>query len=111
MRFSGIIGFWEDDEEVGKGIWAPKVVERHYTGDVIKQTRKFQESNENQNPHFKINVSISIYADLYARNNLPSIRYVILNGVKFNVAEVTPDYPKILITLGGRYNENERITW
>lgn len=106
MKFYGEIGFWDGDVEISQDVYRPNIVEKHYTGDINKNHYRFRPNNT-QNEEFKINSTISIYADLYIRDNWPSIKYVKWNGTKWKVTEITPEYPKLTIQLGGVYNENE----
>lgn len=69
MKFSGLVGFWEDEVEVDTDIWRPQIVERPYFGDVLRNSRSFQAVSNQQNDDFRINNRISILADLYFRNS------------------------------------------
>lgn len=102
MKFSGCVGFWEGDEEVSPGVYRPKIVERKYKGDVLRNYRKFQ-TTEYQNDDLRLNNQITILSDLYARNNFSSIRYVVWNGVKWKVDTVEVNYPKLTLEIGGVY--------
>lgn len=106
MKFSGIIGFWSDDVETAPGVYQPQIVERKYTGDIITNSRRFDDENR-QYRTFNISNRISILADLYSRNNWPSIRYVVWNGIKWRVERVDVNYPRLILDLGDVYNENE----
>lgn len=106
MKFSGFVGFWSEDVEVRPGIWQPKTIEKKYVGEVLRNNRNFQFTNK-QNPDLTINNQISILSDLYAKQNWHSIRYVIWNGVKWNVDGVEINYPRLTLTLGGIYHGDE----
>lgn len=107
MKFSGMVGFWEDDVEVSPGIWKPNVVERKYTGDVMRDNRKSQTSENHQYGVFNVNNRIGILGDLYSHEHWPSIRYVVWKGTKWSVSNVEVNYPRLFLDLGGVYNENE----
>lgn len=107
MKFSGKVGFWEKDVEISTGVWKPSIVEKSYTGDILRDRRRFQAS-DHQNDTFIISNQISILGDLYAHENWPSIRYVIWNGIKWKVSSVDVSYPRLTFELGGVYNENEK---
>lgn len=109
MRFSGKVGFWEEDVETSPGVYNPRIFERSYTGDIQRNIRRF-ENQDTQNKTFTISNRISILADLYSLDNWPSIRYVIWNGVKWQVTSVDVSYPRLILDLGGVYNENETST-
>lgn len=107
MKFSGKVGFWEEDEEVDQDVYRPKVTEKTYTGDVIFDNRRFT-SPDTQNKTFTVNNKISILGDFYAHEKWPSIRYVLWKGVKWEVTNVEVSYPRLILSLGGVYNENEK---
>lgn len=104
MKFSGYVGFWEGDEEVKKGVYKPKIVEKHYVGDV-RQIYNRNSGSDFQNDDFKINNQISIISDLYARENFMSIKYVIWKekALKVNTVDLN-NYPRLNLEIGGIYN-------
>ena len=104
MKFSGKVGFWVDDVEISPSVYKPKIIERSYTGDVLKDTRRFI-SPETQNKSFTVNNKISILGDLYALENWTSIKYVIWKNVKWNVTSVEVNHPRLVLEIGGVYNE------
>lgn len=104
MKFVGTIGFWEGDKEVSPGIYRPVIMEKPYVGDMPRNFRKFDSSSEKQNDDISISNQVTILADLYMRNNLSSIRYVAWNGQKLIVKNVTIDYPRVTLELGGVYS-------
>lgn len=103
MKFSGKVGFWEEDVEVSPGIYKPSCIEKLYTGDVCRDNRRFQ-SSDSQNDTFTVNNQISILGDLYAYTNWPSIKYVNWNGIKWKVNSVEVNYPRLTLEIGGVYN-------
>lgn len=107
MKFSGKVGFWEEDAETSQDVYRPKIIEKSYTGDVIDDNRRFT-SPDTQNKTFTINNKISILGDFYAHENWPSIRYVLWKDVKWEVTNVNVNHPRLILTLGGVYNENEK---
>lgn len=109
MKFSGIVGFWVEDQEVEAGIWKPLIVDRPYYGEVLSNSRRFS-SADKQNADLEITNQLSILSDLYMRQNWQSIRYVVWNGVKWSVSSIDISYPRIKLNLGGVYNENETGT-
>lgn len=106
MRFYGKIGFWEelDEKEVKSGIWRPVIVEKTYRGEVLKNLQRIQ-SGEFQNDDFNVSAKIKILADLYLNDRQDSIKYVEWKGIKWKVISIEPDYPSVILELGGVYNE------
>ena len=101
-KFSGNIGFI-DTVETEPGIWEEQVTERHYTGDLIRNTSRVQGSSS-VNDSIVISNNISIIADPYAQQNFHSIRYAMFMGTKWKIDNVDVQYPRLVLTMGGKYN-------
>lgn len=111
MKFYGTVGFWvgEEEDENRPGVWESVIEERTYMGDVIRNTRRFQ-SSDKQNDDLTVSNQISILSDLYAQQNWNSIRYVDWNGVKWKVTSVELSYPRLILDIGGVYNGPDKKT-
>lgn len=105
MKFSGKIGFWQKDIETKPGVYKPEIIEKSYTGDVLKNTRRFQGAENQQNDNLVVNNRLSIISDLYLQNNWASIKYVLWNGVYLKVNSVdVGSFPRVILEIGGVYN-------
>lgn len=102
-KFYGVIGYVEL-KETYTDVWQEVVTERKYSGDVIENTRKWVGS-EYLNDNLVINNRISIVADPYAVQNFHAIRYAEWMGAKWKVTNVKVAYPRLILDLGGVYNE------
>lgn len=102
MKFYGPVGFVEI---VAKrpGVKVQKPVEHTYTGEVLRRSIRFQ-SAESVNDDISPQHEISILADPYMRNHSGAIRYVKWMGTAWKVTEVSMQYPRLILTLGGAYN-------
>lgn len=101
-KFFGVVGYAKT-EETNPGVWEEFLEERPYTGDVLKNNRRW-ENGENLNDEFNINNSFSIVADEFAFENIFAIRYVTWMGAKWKVTNVEVQRPRLLLTVGGVYN-------
>lgn len=102
-KFYGVVGYTETIE-TRPGVWEPKVTERSYYGDVLKNTRRLQ-SGESVNDNIVVANNISIVADAYALQHFYSISYIEWMGAKWKVSEVDAlNMPRLILTLGGLYN-------
>lgn len=111
MKFSGEVGFWLKDVETKSGIYKPDIVEKHYTGDVLRNSRRFQPTENQQNENLTITNRLSIISDLYMQKNWSSVKYVSWNGVNWSVSSVDiSSYPRVIIDLGGVYNGKTSAT-
>lgn len=104
MKFNGKIGFYEGTTETVPSVYKPVIKELPYKGDILNNVRKFQET-QNQNDTLTISNRISILSDLYCIKHWMSIRYVLWNGIKWKVISVDVSYPRVILTLGGIYND------
>ena len=101
-KFYGIIGFVET-VETSPGVWEESATERNYSGDVIKDSKRWQ-AGENLNDNLTINNKISIIADPFAYENLPMIRYVKWMGVSWKITNIDVERPRLILSIGGVYN-------
>lgn len=106
MRFYGPVGF-EETVNAGRGVFVPKIVERTYYGDVIRWSSRRIAETQQQNDDIRMNNSISIVADAYASKNYHQIKYVVWDGVKWNVTSVTVGRPRLTLELGDVYSVQE----
>lgn len=101
-KFYGKIGYAISEETV-PGVWVERIVERSYYGDVIRNIRRLQ-SSENLNDNINISNEISIVADAFANQNFHSMRYVEYMGTKWKVSSIEVKYPRLILSIGGVYN-------
>lgn len=101
-KWYGKIGYAELVENE-PGDWDEEIVERSYSGDLIRNTRALQNSG-GVNDNINISNQISILADPYATHNFHSMRYAEFMGTKWKITNVEVSYPRLNLTLGGVYN-------
>lgn len=101
-KFSGTIGYIKTEETV-PGVWEEKITERQYVGDVIKNLRRWN-SGEGLNDNFVVSNQISVVADTYATENLAYMKYIEFMGAKWKISDISIEYPRLVINLGGLYN-------
>lgn len=105
-KYFGEIGYGIH-EEVKPGVWESNIVTRRYSGDVLRNSRRFSEGEGSTNDNVTINNEISIVADPFAYQNCQSIRYVEWMGQKWKVTSITVNRPRLILTVGGVYNGPE----
>lgn len=101
-KFYGKIGY-AVTTEIEPGVWVEQITERSYYGDVIRNVRKLQSSDQ-VNDDIKISNEISIVADPFAYQNFHSIRYVEYMGTRWKVHSIEVLYPRLVFSVGGIYN-------
>lgn len=107
MKYFGTIGYAVTEEKVidGKttGVWEEKITERNYYGDVLKFSHRRQEASK-VNDDLNISNQISIIADPYAYDNFQHILYVTWMNTKWKVSNISVEYPRLILDVGGVYN-------
>lgn len=102
-KFYGPIGF-ALLSETAPGIWTEIYDESHsYKGDILR--RRFNwENSSNQNDDLNISMGISIISDTYAIQHFPAIRYIVWDGVRYEVTAAILQRPRIELSIGGVFN-------
>lgn len=90
-------------EETEKGVWTTSIVEKTVFGDIIKNTKKYDTTN-NVNNDISINNQFSIIADPFALENIHLMKYVKYLGTRWKIITVDIQYPRLILTAGGVYN-------
>lgn len=101
-KFYGNIGYGIK-EEIRPGYWDDKIVERPYTGDIIRQYSR-NASSGNVNDDINMSINISIVADPFAFEKSYLMKYVEYMGTLWKITNVEPKFPRLELTIGGVYN-------
>lgn len=101
-KWFGKIGFAELKENK-PGVWAEEITEREYFGEVRQYSRRLQQTAQVIDD-VTVASEISIISDPFADQHFHSIRYVEFMGAKWKVTLITPQHPRLIMTLGGVYN-------
>lgn len=102
-KWYGNIGY-ADMVEVEPGDWQEQIIAHQYFGDTIRNSRMLQNSG-GINDNVNISNQISIVADPYANSHIYNMRYAEFQGSKWKVTNVEVQYPRLILTLGGLYND------
>lgn len=103
-KWYGKIGYGVT-EETSPGVWTEEIVERQYYGDIIRNLRRLETSDQ-VNDNVSVSNEISIVSDPYAFENFHSIRWIEFMGSKWKVTSVEVQHPRLLLSLGGVYNDH-----
>ena len=97
-KYCGKIGYVAEEEETRPGYWEP----------VIKIRRDTKDSEYGSNDDILLNSRLSIISDAFANENYSKMRYATINNVKWKITNIDINYPRIIIDLGGLYNDTGR---
>ena len=89
-KFYGAIGY-AISEEITPGVWKEQFKECYYSGDLIRNVRRLQSTN-------------NLNDDINIGNDISIMRYVNFMGVNWTITNVEVQYPRLLLSIGGLYN-------
>lgn len=103
-KYFGKIGYIDEVETV-PGVWSPGLYEpdTFYIGETISNYLRTDSSDINDS--VVLNTKFSIIADSYMLEHLDDIRYLTYKNIKWKVTNVEPGTPRVILTVGGVYNE------
>lgn len=104
-KWFGKIGF-AIPVEVRPGYNKDSIVERDYYGEVLRNSRRIQAADKISDD-VTVSNEISIIADPFANENFHAIRYVQFMGTNWKVSNIDVQYPRLNLTLGGVYNDDD----
>jgi len=104
-KFYGVIGY-ADQVEKSPGVWTEQITKRYYSGDVLKQAIN-RRDGENLNSSVTVDNRLSIVSDPFAEQNFQKIRYVTWMGANWQIKSVEVQRPRLILTIGGVYNEQK----
>ncbi len=107
MKWYGEIGFREEYME-SPGISTFRIISRNFYGDLLRSSWHEQQG-EKINPDLQVSNRLSVVADPFLQNNFYKIAYVTYGGAKWTVSSVEqdPDRPRLTLSLGSLYLEEE----
>lgn len=102
-KWFGKVGYSETVETT-PGVWLPQDTVHEYYGDVKRDNTKWTGNSESTNDNLTVNVQISIVADPFAIEKFYSMKWIDYMGTKWKIVNVEPQFPRLLLTLGGVWN-------
>lgn len=105
MKFSGKAGFRIDDVEIELGVYKPQVVVKAIKGSVVINSYQHQNSDKSTIDNVRITNQLSIVANQFLNKHIANLIYVEFQGVKWKVENFDIRPPRVVVSLGGVYNE------
>lgn len=102
-KWFGKIGYSET-VETAPGVWTPQTTVREYYGDVMKYSTRWNDNSKSTNDNLTVNTQISIVSDPFAIDKFYSMKWIEFMGTRWEISSVDPQFPRLLLTLGGCYN-------
>lgn len=108
-KYSGVLGFaytYEPDPVNRPSIWETYIEERKVKGNILRASFR-NEANDQVNDNVVISNQISVIAAPYVLKNMAHIVYATYLGIKWKVTNISVDSPRLTLTLGGVWNEQQ----
>ena len=105
MMWFGEIGFKEEVEEE-PGVWVTQIIKKNFYGEILRRSWREQQGDK-INADLTVSNRLSVVADPYLQANFHKIAYVTFGDAKWTVGGVEFDYPRLSLTLGSLYLEEE----
>lgn len=102
-RWYGKVGYSETVEAPG-GVWESKDTVHEYYGDVKRSTSRWTTNPDSTNDDLTLSTQISIVADPFAIEKFYSMKWIEYLGVRWKITNVDPQPPRLILTLGEKYN-------
>ena len=101
-KYFGKIGY-DVTEETRPGVHEPRIIEKDYYGDIVRNVSRHENGGKVVDD-LNINMTLSIVADPFAYQNFHQLKYAEYMCAKWKAVSVEPQFPRLIITLGGVYN-------
>lgn len=101
-KYAGLVGYVTQEERV-PGVWSPVENPRRMRGDVIRMSSSSQ-NGDKINENITLNHRVSLVGDAYAFDNYYTIRWIEIDGFKWEVSSIEVRRPRLVLTIGGMYN-------
>lgn len=101
-KFAGSVGY-VTETETNPGVWSSTENVRSMYGDVLRSASTFN-SAEKINKDVVLQHRISLIGDAHSFEHFYEIRWIEYMGIKWEVTLLEVARPRIIATLGGRYN-------
>ena len=102
-KWYGKIGYSET-VETAPGVWKPHDTIREYYGDVLRNSTRWTGNSDSTNDDLTVNTQISIVSDPFAIEKFYSMKWIEFMGTKWKITGVEPQFPRLVLTLGGVFN-------
>lgn len=91
-------------QEKSSGVFIEAIEERYYVGEIFKNTMSSY-SNQSVNPNLSLSNKFSMLVDSFSKDNHQKIRYAVFWGSKWKVTNIEIEGKRLILTIGGKYNE------
>lgn len=104
MKYSGSAGF-SKTVETRPGVFQNSSIVRRIKGDVLQYGTSYTNQDNSTIDNVRTTNRLSIIMDPFLRDHIGELLWVSFSGIKWKVESFTIQSPRVIINLGGVYNE------
>lgn len=101
-KYAGLVGYVSLVESP-PGVWNQVSNPKRMRGDIIRQSSSNQ-NGDKVNSDITLNHRVSLIGDAYSLGNYSDIKWIEIDGKKWEVNSIEIQRPRIIVTLGGVWN-------
>ena len=107
-KYTGLVGY-VTQVETAPGVWSSVENPKRMKGDIIRQSSSLQNDYRSNtgnkvNSDISLNHRVSLIGDAYAFSSYFDIRWIEVDGRKWEVTSVEIQRPRIIVSLGGLWH-------
>lgn len=102
-RYSGVLGFVES-QRTAPGVTEEVAREVKVFGDVLRDARKLEDSQERVNKNISIGNRLSVVVKNDVTESIYALRYATYKGTRWEITDVEVAEPRLILRLGAKYN-------
>lgn len=93
-----------NQKETSPGVWSPVETFTTMKGNVIRQNASNRDGDK-MNDDISLDHRVSLLGDAYAFDNYYNLKWIQIEGRKWEISSVEIERPRIIVSLGGLWNE------
>lgn len=101
-KYSGLVGYGIQTETT-PGVWKTVDTPRMMKGDFYMESSRHQ-NGDKVNDDISLNHRISLMGDEWVMKHYPLMRWIEIDGIKWEITSVELKRPRVIVNVGGLYN-------
>jgi hypothetical protein len=101
-KYAGLVGYVTQEETV-PGVWSSVETPLIMKGDIIRETSSSQDDGK-VNSNISLNHRVSLIGGAYSFKNYYFMKWIEIDGRKWEISSIEIQRPRIIVTLGGLWN-------
>lgn len=101
-KYAGLVGYATQEETI-PGVWENTIVEYFMRGDIVRANAS-SDLGDTIHDDLRMTNQLRLTGHPNAIAHYEDMLYVTINGRKWKVTSVELEHPRLIVTVGGKYN-------